>query len=133
MSAGSSSLPVTTIYGLSTEGYKLASSIALKGAKVSLVDDSAGMAISLKPDLARTYPDVNALIEDGPLLAVEPTDLAINNAAYIFFAPRIRKTGHDVKIDVASKFQDAIKHVKKILLLYTQFQQDLELTAKISH
>ena len=72
MSTGSSSLPVTTIYGLSTEGYKLASSIALKGAKVSLVDDSAGMAISLKPDLARTYPNVNALIEDGPLLAVEP-------------------------------------------------------------
>jgi hypothetical protein len=54
VSAGSVSLPVTTIYGLSTEGYNLASSIALKGAKVSVVDDSAGMAISVKPDVART-------------------------------------------------------------------------------
>jgi len=137
LSAGSSSLPVTTIYGLSTEGYKLASSIALKGAKVSLVDDSAGMAISLKPDLARTYPDVNALIEDGPLLAVEPTDLAINNAAYLFFAPRIRKTGHDVKIDVASKFQDAIKHVKKnssiIYTVPTGFGTNSENIALIEH
>ncbi len=137
MIAGSSSLPVTTVYGLSTEGYTLASSIALKGAKVSVVDDSAGMAISVKPDVAKTYPNVSSLIEDGPLLAVEPIDLAIKNAAYIFFAPRIRKTGPDVKIEVASKFQDAVRHVRKnssiIYTVPTGFGNNLENIALVEH
>jgi hypothetical protein len=137
VSAGPGSLPVTTVYGLSTEGYNLASSIALKGAKVSVVDDSAGMAISVKPDVARTYPNVNALIEDGPLLAVEPIDLAINNAAYVFFAPRIRKIGPDVKIDLTSKFQDAIRHIKKnssiIYAVPTGFGANMENIALIEH
>ena len=55
----------------------IASSIAVKGVKVSLIDESARMAISLKPDIARTYPDVNSLIEDEPLLALQPIDIAI--------------------------------------------------------
>jgi len=110
LSAGLSS---TAIYGLSTEGYRIASSIAVKGSKVSLIDESARMAIRLKPDIARTYPDVSSLIEDEPLLALEPIDIAIRDASYVFFAPRIRKVGQDVKSDVTSKFRDAIKMLKK--------------------
>ena len=119
MSAGSSSsLPSTTtldaaVYGLSTEGYRIASAIAVKGSKVSLIDESARMAIRLKPDIARTYPNVSSLIEDEPLLALEPIDVAINDASYVFFAPRIRKVGQDVKSDVTSKFRDAIRSLKR--------------------
>jgi hypothetical protein len=110
LSAGLSS---TAVYGLSTEGYRIASSIAVKGSKVSLIDESARMAIRLKPDIARTYPDVSSLIEDEPLLALEPIDIAIRDASYVFFAPRIRKIGQDVKSDVTSKFRDAIRMLKK--------------------
>jgi hypothetical protein len=110
LSAGQSS---TAVYGLSTEGYRIASSIAVKGSKVSLIDESARMAIRLKPDIARTYPDVSSLIEDEPLLALEPIDIAIRDASYVFFAPRIRKVGQDVKSDVTSKFRDAIRMLKK--------------------
>jgi hypothetical protein len=102
----------TAVYGLSTEGYRIASSIAVKGSKVSLIDESARMAIMLKPDIARTYPNVSSLIEDEPLLALEPIDVAINDSSYIFFAPRIRKVGQDVKSDVTSKFRDAVKALK---------------------
>jgi hypothetical protein len=101
------------VYGLSTEGYKIASSIAVKGTKVSLIDESVRMAISLKPDIARTYPNVGSLIEDEPLLDLEPIDVAISNASYVFFAPRIRKVGPDVKSDVTTKFRDTIKALKK--------------------
>lgn len=101
------------MYGLSTEGYKIASSIAVKGTKVSLIDESVRMAISLKPDIARTYPNVGSLIEDEPLLDLEPIDVAISNASYVFFAPRIRKVGPDVKSDVTTKFRDTIKALKK--------------------
>jgi hypothetical protein len=109
----STGLSSTAVYGLSTEGYSIASSIAVKGSKVSLIDESARMAIKLKPDIARTYPNVSSLIEDEPLLALEPIDIAIKDASYVFFAPRIRKIGQDVKSDVTSKFRDAIRVLKR--------------------
>jgi hypothetical protein len=97
------------VYGLSTEGYRIASSLAIRGSKVSLIDESARLAITLKPDIARSYPNVASLIEDEPLLALEPIDVAINDASYLFFAPRVRKIGQDAKTDVTSKFRDAMR------------------------
>ena len=82
----SSSLSVT-VYGLSTEGYRIASSIALKGLKVSLIDESARVAIALKPDIARNYPNVNSLIDDESLLGLEPVDIAIRSCFVHFFCP----------------------------------------------
>jgi hypothetical protein len=115
LSAAASSSPSSSVavYGLSTEGYRIASSIAVKGSKVSLIDESVRMAISLKPDIARTYPNVSSLVEDEPLLDLEPVDIAISNASYVYFAPKIRKVGPDVKGDVTTKFKDAIKALKR--------------------
>jgi hypothetical protein len=101
------------VYGLSTEGYRIASSLAVKGSRVSLIDESLRTAISLKADIARTYPNVSSLVEDETLLGLEPMDLAVSNASYLFFAPRIRKIGTDVKADVAAKFKDAVRALKK--------------------
>ena len=53
----------TVVYGLSTEGYQIASSLALRGFKVSLVDEAARMAITLKPEIARSYPNVSSLLK----------------------------------------------------------------------
>ena len=47
------------------------------------------------------------------MLALEPIDIAIKDASYVFFAPRIRKIGQDVKSDVTSKFRDAIRVLKR--------------------
>lgn len=101
------------VYGLSTEGYKIASHISNKGVPVSIIDDSSGMAITLKPDIAKTYSSVTSFIQDETLLDFEPFDVAINNASYIFFTPRIRKSWPDAKNHIGSKFQDVIKHVSK--------------------
>ncbi|HET6809142.1 MAG TPA: hypothetical protein VFH28_08785, partial [Nitrososphaera sp.] len=113
MSTTSSSTASVAVYGLSTEGYRIASSIAINGSKVSLIDESVRMAILLKPDIARTYPNVSSLMEDEPLLDLQPIDIAISNASYVYFAPRIRKVGPDVKSDVMTKFKDAIKALKR--------------------
>src|SRR5215210_5784083 len=111
-SSSSSNTASVAVYGLSTEGYRIASSIAINGSKVSLIDESVRMAILLKPDIARTYPNVSSLMEDEPLLDLQPIDIAISNASYVYFAPRIRKVGPDVKSDVMTKFKDAIKALK---------------------
>ena len=101
------------VYGLSTEGYAIASTIAVKNVNVSIVDESQRMAITLRPEIARTYPNVSTLMEDEPLLGLEPEGIAVGNANYLFFAPRVRKTGQEVKSDISTKFKDAIKALKK--------------------
>ena len=101
------------VYGLSTEGYMVACQMAIKGADVFIVDESAHMAISFKAEIAKTYPNVTSLKEDEPLLGVEPIDVAISHAEYLFFAPRIRKTGQEAKMEIHSKFKDATSPMKK--------------------
>ena len=101
------------IYGLSTEGYSLACQIALNGGDVQIIDESTPSAISIKQDIAKSYPSVQALKDDEPLLAMTSIDAAISKAQVLVFAPRIRKTGQDIKIEITSKFKDAVSNIKK--------------------
>ncbi len=105
--------PKVVVYGLSTEGYAIACQMAIRGIPVSLIDELTPSAISLTPDIAKSYPDVSSLQEDEPILSLEPIDVAISKAQYLFFAPRIRKTGQDIKTEIHSKFKDAISALKK--------------------
>lgn len=101
------------VYGLSTEGYSIACQMAIRGSNVFIIDESSQSAISLKAEIAKTYPNVSSLKEDEPLLAMEPIDVAISKSQYLFFAPRIRKTGQETKTEVHSKFKDATSSLKK--------------------
>ena len=101
------------VYGLSTEGYSLACQIALNGGDVQIIDESTPSAISIKQDIAKSYPSVQALKDDEPLLAMTSIDAAISKAKVLIFAPRIRKTGQDIKIEINSKFKDAVSNIKK--------------------
>jgi len=101
------------IYGLSTEGYSLACQIALTGNDVQIIDESTPSAISINEDIAKSYPSVQALKDDEPLLAMTSIDAAISKAQVLIFAPRIRKIGQDTKIEINSKFKDAVSNIKK--------------------
>ena len=101
------------IYGLSTEGYSLACQIALNGGDVQIIDESTPSAISIKEDIAKSYPSVQALKDDEPLLAMTSIEVAISKAQVLIFAPRIRKIGQDTKIEINSKFKDAVSNIKK--------------------
>ena len=125
------------VYGLSTEGYAIASQMAIKGADVYIIDESTPSAISLKAEIAKTYPNVSSLKEDEPLLSMEPIDVAISKAQYLFFTPRIRKTGQDIKTEIHSKFKDAITSLKKnssvIFTLPTGFGGNNENISLLEH
>ncbi len=105
------------IYGLSTEGYSLACQIALNDGDVQIIDESTPSAISIKEDIANSYPTVQALKDDEPLLAMTSIDAAISKAQVLIFAPKIRKTGQDIKIEINSKFKDAVSNIKKNCLV----------------
>jgi len=100
------------VYGLSTEGYALACQMTIKGADVSIIDESTASAITLNSEIAKTYPTVSSLKEDA-LVSMESIDVAISKAKYLFFAPTIRKTGQDIKTEINSKFKDATSLLKK--------------------
>jgi len=124
-------------FGLSTEGYYLARQIAINGIDVQIIDESAAAAISLKPETAKTYTNVKSLRDDEPLLAMEPSNIAISKAKYLFFTPRIRKTGHDLKTEVHSKFRDAVRGLKEdssiINCLATGFDGNNENISLLEH
>jgi hypothetical protein len=129
--------PKVVVYGLSTEGYALASQMAINGADVYIIDESTPSAISLKAEIAKTYPNVSSLKEDEPLLSMEPIDVAISKAQYLFFTPRIRKTGQDIKTEIHSKFKDAVTSLKKnssvIFTLPTGFGGNNENISLLEH
>ena len=101
------------VYGLSTEGYSLACQMAVNGVNVQIIDESSSSAISLKSEIAQTYPSINSLKEDEPLLSMEPIEIAVSNAKYLFFTPKIRKMDQDLKTELNSKFKDAVESLKK--------------------
>ena len=125
------------IYGLSTEGYSLACQMAINGANVQIIDESSSSAISIKSEIAQTYPNINSLKEDEPLLSMEPMKDAISNARYLFFAPKIRKIDQDLKTELNSKFKDAVGLLKKgsslIYCLGTGFNGNDENIAVLEH
>jgi hypothetical protein len=114
------SSPDLVIFGLSTEGYNFASALVTAGYKVSIVDESSKLGIKLNNDIARTYACASDIIEDESLLQAQPLDEIIGNASYMFFSPKIRKIGQDVKVDISSKFIDAIKSINEnTSIIYT--------------
>jgi len=46
------------VYGLSTEGYEIASILAKKNAQVAIIDELQGSAITIRSEIARTYSNV---------------------------------------------------------------------------
>ena len=65
---------------------------------------------------------------------MEPIDVAISKAEYLFFTPRIRKTGQDIKTEIHSKFKDATNvPERKTVQLFLHFLLDLVGTTKIFH
>ena len=101
------------VYGLSTEGYSLACQMAVNGINVQIIDESSSSAISLKSEIAQTYTSINSLKEEEPLLSMEPIEIAVSNAKYLFFTPKMRKMDQDLKTELNSKFKDAIASLKK--------------------
>ena len=125
------------IFGLSTEGYDLACKIALNGGDVQIIDESTPSAIAIIDNIAKTYPNVQALKDGEPLLSMTPIDVAISKAQILFFAPRLRKSGQEIKTELGSKFKDAVSNIKKgctiVYCLGTGFGGNAENISLLEH
>ena len=101
------------VYGLSTEGYQLASTLALKGYDIMIIDENLQVAMQLKEDITRSHPTAQSLLEDETLIKLEPMDAALSKARVVFFAPKVRKSGEEAVGEVGKRVRDVAECLTK--------------------
>ncbi|MCP8304379.1 MAG: hypothetical protein H3Z50_02785 [archaeon] len=102
-----------TIFGLSTEGYRIASSLSFFDMQTTLVDENLNVGMQLKNKILARFDSVAALLEDEPLLGLESMEDAIGKAKCIFFAPKIRTHGIEGKSTISLRLKSVVKHLSK--------------------
>jgi hypothetical protein len=108
--------PKVAIYGLTTEGYNLASKMVDK-ASVTIVDDTLQMAMDLSPQMLKAYRTVGQLLGEESLIGIKPISVVLSEAKVILFTPKLKKTGDESIIESTTKLRDVAKHIGKGALL----------------
>jgi hypothetical protein len=104
--------PKVAIYGLTTEGYTVASKI-VDVASVTIVDDTLQMAMDLTPQLVRSHSNLQELVGGESLMGLKPIPQVLSEAKLIFFSPKLRKTGDESIIESSMKVREVAAHVSK--------------------
>jgi hypothetical protein len=104
--------PKVAIYGLTTEGYSVASKI-VDVATVTIVDDTLQMAMDLTPQLVRGHPSLQELVGGESLMGLRPIPQVLSEAKLVFFSPKLRKTGDESIIESSMKVREVAGHVSK--------------------
>jgi hypothetical protein len=100
------------VYGLSTEGYQIASKLAAKGYQVALIDETLGTAMELRPEIAGDYRDLGSLLSDEVLMTIRSSRESVSNSSAIFFSPKIRRADQEAITEVKSRLGDSTKFMK---------------------
>jgi hypothetical protein len=106
-------LAPVTIFGLSTEGYKIASSLSSYNLQTTIVDENLNVGMHLKRDILERFDSVAALLEDEALLGLEPIEDAISKAKCLFFTPKIRIKDAEAKSIISSRLKSIVKNLSK--------------------
>ncbi|MGQ9469082.1 MAG: hypothetical protein ACUVTD_04565 [Nitrososphaerales archaeon] len=109
----SKSLNPITIFGLSTEGYKIASSLSSFNLQTTIVDENLNVGMQLKREILERFDSVAALLEDEALLGLEPMEEAISKAKLLFFTPKVRIRGMGAKSSIGLRLKSVVKNLSK--------------------
>ncbi|MGA2199935.1 MAG: hypothetical protein ABSG45_08370 [Nitrososphaerales archaeon] len=100
------------VYGLTTEGYNLASQI-VERASVTIVDDTLQMAMELDPAMVKGNPTLQELVGGESLMGLKPVSQVLTEARVVFFAPKLRKTGDESIMEANAKMREVAKNITK--------------------
>ncbi|MDA4112870.1 MAG: hypothetical protein OK474_02375 [Thaumarchaeota archaeon] len=100
------------VYGLTTEGYSLASKMVEK-ASVTIVDDTLQMAMDLNPATVKGNPTLQELVGGESLIGLKPVSQVLTEARVVFFTPKLRKTGDESVTEASGKMREVAKNVTK--------------------
>ncbi len=100
------------MYGLTSEGYKLAAELVDR-AQVTIIDETLQMAMELDPAFLRKNPDLQELMSAEPLLSFKPLEQVLGEAQVIFFTPKLRRPSEETLIEAGSKLRDLSRYLTK--------------------
>ena len=100
------------IYGLTTEGYSLASKI-VERASVTIVDDTLQMAMDLDPQMVKSNTTLNQLLGGESLLGLKPISQVLSEARVSPVRPEAQEDGRRVDHRVHAKMREIAKHVSR--------------------
>jgi hypothetical protein len=89
------------VYGFSSEGYKIASSLVNAAIPTTLIDENLGIGMDLKLEAIRTFKTARDLITSETLFGFEPSESSIKRARVVFVCPKLRKPLNETKIELA--------------------------------
>ena len=101
--------PKVAVYGLTSEGYSVASRLVEKAA-VTIVDETLQMAMDLEQGMVKTHRTVQELVGDEMLMGLKPVSQVLSEAALILFTPKLRKVGDESIIEASAKLRDVAKY-----------------------
>ena len=111
--ASPSTRNTAVVYGLSSEGYHIASNLAVKGYRVSVVDEVLGTTMELLPEIAADYVDLKALLSEEPLVRIRSQKEALSTAKVVFFAPKVRRHEEDILVEIRTRIADLSKSLSE--------------------
>jgi len=101
------------VYGFSTEGYQIASTLASQGFPVSMVDEEMQIATEITPTVAKAIHALPDLMGRDQLLSIKPVEAALSEAEYIFFAPKVGRHPEEAESEVNSRLREVAKNMMK--------------------
>ncbi len=102
--------PRVAVYGLTTEGYRLAATI-IDRADVTVIDETLQMAMELNQGFLKRNPDLSELMSQEPLLSLKPLEQVLGGAQLIFFTPRLRRPSEESLIEAGTKLRDLSRYL----------------------
>jgi len=102
--------PKVAVYGMTTEGYSLASRLVDKAA-VTIVDETLQMAMDLDPGTVKAHRTLGELVGDEVLMGLKPVPQVLSEASAILFTPKLRKSGEESVIESNSKLREVARYV----------------------
>jgi UDP-N-acetyl-D-mannosaminuronate dehydrogenase len=101
--------PKVAIYGLTSEGYAVASRLVEKSS-VTIVDETLQMAMDLEQGIVKGHKTVQELVGDEMLMGLKPVSQVLSEAQVVVFAPKLRKVGDEAVIEANTKLRDVARY-----------------------
>ncbi|MDG6905799.1 MAG: hypothetical protein JRN20_08450 [Nitrososphaerota archaeon] len=125
------------VYGLSSEGYQIAAKLAARGYKVSLIDETLGTAMELRPEIAGDYRELRSLLADEVLLTIKSLKESVSSSKVIFFTPKIRRRNEEIPAEAKTRLGDVTKNMSSgtlfVYCLPCGISESKEIIDKIEH
>ncbi|QQG48519.1 MAG: hypothetical protein HY247_07190 [archaeon] len=100
------------IYGLTSEGYKLAAEVADK-AQVTIIDESLQMASDLDAQFLKKNPVLMDLMGEERFLDLKPLGRVLEEAQVVFFVPKLRRPAEESLIEGGTKLRDLSRYLSE--------------------